>query len=51
MEIPELQLVAKAIKEEIESAVTTASYKGVKYEDGLAAKTALIRSVTLIQRI
>lgn len=49
-----LYLLADAIseiKDSMRHAITTASYRGKKYETGLEAKTGLIRSETLIQRI
>lgn len=47
----ELQAAVHEIKDAMEHAIRTASYNGNSYPNGLEAKTALIRSVSLIQRI
>ena len=51
MNLKELQIAVNEIKSAVHHAVTTASYGGKNYNSGLEAKTALIRSVSLIQRI
>ncbi len=51
MDLQEIQTAANEIKEAIRDAVTNASYRGKDFSTGLEAKTALIRSATLIQRI
>lgn len=51
MNLEALQSAANEIKVAVHNAVTTASYGGNTFNNGLEAKTALIRSVTLIQRI
>jgi len=51
MNLTDLQIAVNEIKVALEDAVTTASYGGNDFTNGLEAKTALIRSVTLIQRI
>ena len=49
---PELLFSAISdIKEAMAAAITTASYGGRRYANGLEAKTSLIRSESLIQRI
>jgi len=51
MNLKDLQVAVNEIKVAVNDAVTTASYGGNDFTNGLEAKTALIRSVTLIQRI
>lgn len=51
MNLANLQTAVDQIKGAIQTAVTTASYGGNDFPNGLEAKNALIRSVTLIQRI
>lgn len=51
MNLTDLQIAVNEIKVAVDDAVTTASYGGNDFTNGLEAKTALIRSVTLIQRI
>ncbi len=51
MNLADLQIAINEIKVAIDDAVTTASYGGKDCANGLEAKTALIRSATLIQRI
>jgi hypothetical protein len=51
MNLTNLQIAVNEIKVAVNDAVTTASYGGNDFANGLEAKTALIRSVTLIQRI
>jgi hypothetical protein len=51
MKIELLEKTVKDMKDRLEHAVTTASYKGEPKEHGRAAKNALIRSHTLIEGI
>ena len=51
MNLLDLQVAVNEIKDAVHDAVTTASYGGSDFTNGLEAKTALIRSVTLIQHI
>ena len=51
MNLADLQIAVNEIKVAVNDAVTTAAYGGNNFVNGLEAKTALIRSVTLIQRI
>lgn len=48
MNLELLQLAVNAIKIELELAITTATYKGKQYSNGLVAKEGLIRSQNLI---
>jgi hypothetical protein len=51
MNLQEIQTATNEIKAAVHDAVTNASYGGKDFRTGLEAKTALIRSATLIQRI
>jgi hypothetical protein len=51
MNTTSLTAAISAIKQDMHTAITTASHQGKTYRDGLEAKTALIRSERLIQRI
>ena len=46
-----LQDALREIKTDLEKTIRTASYKGNRYENGLNAKTALIRSQSLILKV
>jgi hypothetical protein len=51
MNLSSLTAAVSVIRDDIKIAVETARYQGTKYENGLEAKMALIRSATLIQRL
>lgn len=51
MNLNNLVIVLKEIQDAIHTAVTTKTYNGTKFDNGMRAKEALIRSATLIQRL